>query len=81
MTKMWGNSVSWKIEKTEQPHEAGYLKLDCSKAKSKIGWYPRWNIELGLEKTVAWYKAHFNNEDLLNISLNQIVDYEKSIII
>lgn len=77
ITEMWGNSASWKIDQGNNPYEAHYLKLDCSKAKSKLGWYPQWDLELSLEKTVNWYKAYFNHEDMLNITINQIHSYEE----
>lgn len=79
MTEMWGNNAGWEIDKNDNPYEAHYLKLDCSKAKSKLGWYPRWNLELALDKTIEWYKAYCNHEDMLNITINQIKNYEKYI--
>lgn len=36
------------------PHEANYLKLDCSKIKSRLQWAPRWDIDMAIEKTVQW---------------------------
>ncbi len=56
--KLWGPAVSWKIDDTAHPHEAQYLELDCTKAKTELGWEPRWNLNSALEATVRWYKAH-----------------------
>lgn len=61
---MWNKKSSgiammeW-INKSESnaPHEAGFLKLDCSKLKSVFGWAPRWHIEEAIEQTVAWTKV------------------------
>ena len=76
ITSMWGDNASWKITTDNHPYEAHYLKLDCSKAKAKLGWYPQWALEIGLERTVEWYKAYCNKEDMFNFSLNQIKSYE-----
>ncbi len=54
---LWQHPHPWQPDKNLQPHEARYLKLDCSKAKNKLNWQPRWNIEKGLTETVNWYKA------------------------
>jgi CDP-glucose 4,6-dehydratase len=43
----------------DQPHEAGLLKLDCSKARSKLDWHPLWDAAQALEKTAAWYKNYY----------------------
>lgn len=78
ITKMWGNETSWTLDRGTQPHEAHYLKLDCSKAKSKIGWFPQLDLKSALEKTIEWYKAYYTHEDMLDITINQIKSYEKS---
>ncbi|MCJ7508095.1 MAG: hypothetical protein MUO85_05110 [candidate division Zixibacteria bacterium] len=49
---MWGDNASWTVEQRDKPYEAHSLKLDCSKAKSKLGWYPQWDLTGALEKTV-----------------------------
>ncbi|MBN2373533.1 CDP-glucose 4,6-dehydratase [bacterium] len=79
ITRMWGvheSETSWICDRGFQPHEAHCLKLDCSKAKSKIGWFPKWDLKTALEKTIKWYKAYYANEDMLPITINQIKDYE-----
>lgn len=75
----WSNNVSWTIDQGNNPYEAHYLKLDCSKAKSKLGWYPQWDLKLALEKTIDWYKAYANREDMVHVTIDQIQDYEKCI--
>lgn len=79
IVKKWGGKASWKVAKGRHPHEAHYLKLDCAKAKSKLGWFPQWKLETTLENTIEWYKAYRNKSDMLNISIAQIKSYEKSI--
>jgi len=76
--KLWGTPASWKTFGNNQPHETSYLKLDCSKAKSQLNWYPRWNLKESLEKTIEWYKAYYNGEDVLKIMMEQIEKYEKN---
>ena len=56
--KYWGNGASWESRTQKNaPHEAGYLKLDCSKLKQTFGWSPRWNIEKAIEMTCLFAKA------------------------
>jgi len=68
----------WQTEKTKQPHEAGLLKLDSSKAKTKLGWTPRWNLEAALSKTVEWHQAWRNQEDMAAITSSQIQAYSNA---
>ena len=55
--KYWGENLKWKAEKQDGPHEANFLKLDCSKIKNVFNWKPVWNIEKAVEKTVEFTKA------------------------
>jgi CDP-glucose 4,6-dehydratase len=64
------------MDDREHPHEANYLKLDCSKAKSRLNWRPRWNIEQALEQIIAWHRAYLTGENMHEITLKQIRDYE-----
>lgn len=73
--EMWNNGASYELDTTPQPHEANYLKLDCSKAKAMLGWYPRWNIETTLQMIVDWNKAYLQNADMRGICFNQIDEY------
>lgn len=66
----------YEIIKDENLHEAHYLKLDCSKAKSKLQWQPRWNLNQALEKIIEWTHAYQNNDSLYDISVKQIREYE-----
>lgn len=77
LCEVWGNNAGYQIDKGVHPHEAHYLKLDCSKAKEKLGWYPRWNLDTALTKTVEWVKAYQQQRDIRELCLNQIRDYVK----
>jgi CDP-glucose 4,6-dehydratase len=59
-----------------QPHEANFLKLDCSKAKTHLKWNPKFNVDKALEFTVSWYQSLFAGENLRSKSLEQIHAYQ-----
>lgn len=69
------SGARWDSEQTKQQHEAGLLKLDSSKAKSHLGWAPRWNLQTALEKTVEWHQAWRRGEDMMALSSKQIESY------
>lgn len=52
--EIWGHGMTWENRWDGGPHEANFLKLDCSKIKSAFGWKPRWSIREAIEKTVEW---------------------------
>ena len=76
---LWGeDGVSWCLDGEEQPHEAPYLKLDCSKSKARLSWTPHWSIDQALEATVAWYKSYQEDpENLKTFTLSQIENYHQ----
>lgn len=74
--KHYGQGLSWKnIAEKNAPHEANFLKLDCSKLKLAMGWKPVWNIDKAIEKTVEWSKAYINNDNLDEITNKQIAEF------
>lgn len=68
----WGNGLKWITTDKEGPHEAGYLKLDCSRIRTRLGWTPRWDIYTALEKTVEWYKTWESGGDVAKVMETQI---------
>lgn len=68
----WGETARWEKEGSDQPHEANLLKLDCSKARTQLGWTPKWNLETAVQKIVHWQKAYQGKENMQEISLVQI---------
>ena len=76
MIAKWPNS-SWELDISSSPHEAGFLKLDISKAKSKLGWNPLWSLSYTLEKIVNWHQAWLNEEDMQTVCLEEIEEYTK----
>jgi CDP-glucose 4,6-dehydratase len=73
--KLWGENASFSIDNNPQPHEANYLKLDCSKAKAELNWIPKWNIETTLKSIVEWNKCFLKGESMRNITEDQIEKY------
>lgn len=63
--KTWGGNAKW-INQAEAnaPHEANFLKLDCSKLKSVFGWKPRWHIDEAIEKTIEWTRVWLDGSDI-----------------
>jgi CDP-glucose 4,6-dehydratase len=77
LVKIWGNNSSWVLEQTHQPHEANYLKLDCSKAKTELNWYPRWKISDVLEMIVEWHKSYQSGATMKDVCLQEIKNYNQ----
>ncbi len=75
MAAEWPQDVKWKVDAGEHPHEATYLKLDCSKAKQRLQWEPRWNLSKALKMIVRWHTLEAQGGDLKDECLNQINDY------
>lgn len=73
--KKWGEDITWNSKLTQGPHEANFLKLDCSKIKTTFGWKPRWNIEEAVAKVVEFAKACENNENVSELMNKQINEY------
>jgi len=71
----WGKGISYEIDKDPSPHEANYLKLDCSKARSLLGWIPKWNIFYSLDNILSWTKSYADGENMREISFRQIDEY------
>ena len=76
-TQLWGEGASWVLDEAVHPHEAHYLKLDCSKARMRFDWQPRWSLTQALENITAWHKAHQQGKNMREFSLNQISAYQE----
>ena len=60
----WGDNMKWINQYDGGPHEADFLKLDCSKLKATFNWKPHWNLDTAIEKVCEWSKCWINNEDV-----------------
>jgi CDP-glucose 4,6-dehydratase len=76
---LWGPPPLWRYDGGPQPHEARYLKLDCTKAKTELGWLPQWSLNLALEATVRWYQAQQLHQDVRSLTLKQIRTYQSAL--
>ncbi len=79
MARLWGEGarLEW-APSTENPHEAGLLRLDSTLARTELGWKPRWSLEKALAQTVDWYRAWASGSDMAAVSLDQIRAYAKA---
>lgn len=73
--KCWGDGLVWKNQFDDGPHEANFLKLDCSKMKHVFGWQPKWHVEQAVARTVAWTKTYLERQDILTCMDEQIRDF------
>ena len=76
--KHWGEDLKWINKYDGGPHEANFLKLDCSKLKTSFGWQPRWNLETAIEKVVEWSKAWVQGNDVRKVMDKQIAEFLKA---
>jgi CDP-glucose 4,6-dehydratase len=75
VTSLWGPPAAWKTNSGEHPHEAHFLRLDSSKARSRLGWRPRLGLPLALEWTVDWYRKQSQGGDAMQLTRAQIEQY------
>lgn len=68
--------AAWKPVAGSHAHEAGYLKLDSSLARSELDWRPRWNLQTALDKTIEWHSARRTGADMRAVTLRQIRDHD-----
>ncbi len=77
MVAKWGQGASWELDKNNNPHEAGYLKLDCSKAAMQLHWHPKWNLENTLESIINWHQHYLSGKNIQEQCLLEIAKYQK----
>ena len=73
--KHWGEGLKWINKYDGGPHEANFLKLDCSKLKTTFGWKPHWNLETAIEKVVEWSKVWVAGENVRPVMDKQIKEF------
>lgn len=73
--KNWGDGLKWINKYDAGPHEANFLKLDCSKLKTTFGWKPRWNLETAIEKVVEWSKVWIKGGEVRPVMDKQIKEF------
>ncbi len=76
MASRWGEGATWTRDERAHPPEAGYLKLDSSKARAELGWAARFSLADALDWTVDWYRAYERGDDPRAVTEQQIADYQ-----
>lgn len=79
LTQAWGPGASWQLDPVPGPHEATFLKLDCSKARAVLNWTPAWGLSQSLDKIVEWYRAYVQGEDMRSMTISQINQYQQAL--
>lgn len=73
--EQWGEGIRWVNKYDGGPHEANFLKLDCSKLKAVFGWKPRWSVSEAMNKTVEWTKVYFAGGSVPEVMDRQILEF------
>ena len=76
LTQLWGQGARWEMDKLDHPHETSCLKLDCSKANTRLGWKPRLHLSSALEWIVEWYQNYYNKKEMRQFTKLQISQFE-----
>jgi CDP-glucose 4,6-dehydratase len=79
LCELWGNGARYEVDAGDHPHEAHYLKLDCSKARMRLGWHPRWNLDQALTEILEWVHVYSSGGDMRRCCQKQIASYENLI--
>lgn len=75
MKEKWGENANWQSDTKDHPHEAHFLKLDINKAKTYLGWQPKWSLHQAIDATIEWHKAWLNKQDMREVTISQIDRY------
>jgi CDP-glucose 4,6-dehydratase len=76
ISELWGEPVRWESDGGSNPHEAHYLRLDSSKARTRLGWAPIWDLDRALASIVDWCKAYEAGEDVRELVIKQIEAFQ-----
>jgi CDP-glucose 4,6-dehydratase len=76
LARSWGDGASWVQDSRIHPREARFLKLDASKSKAELDWYPALPLEQALGWIVEWYRTFERGQDIRALTLAQIERYE-----
>ncbi len=79
LCEAWGDGACWELTGDAGPHEATLLKLDISKARTRLGWNPRWPLRRALQEIIVWHRAWLRKHDMRAVCLEQIASYQASI--
>ena len=77
VSERWPGELRWEVDDGPHPHEAGTLLLDSGKAREQLGWSPRWDLDAGIDATVAWHLRVRDGEDARAVTSEQLAAYEQ----
>jgi CDP-glucose 4,6-dehydratase len=75
---LWPGGLAWEHDAGEHPHEAFHLKVDSSRARARLGWAPRWDLEQALASIVEWYGALRAGDDMRAATLAQLEAFQRA---
>jgi CDP-glucose 4,6-dehydratase len=78
LAQAWGQGATWQQDGSVQPHEANFLKLEISKAKSRLNWQPRWSLATAIQHINNWHQAWLSHGDMHQLCLDQINQYSST---
>ena len=78
MVAKWGKGATWELDKNNNPHEAGFLKLDCSKASNHLNWHPKWQLEATLEMIINWHQKYMLGKNIQELCLLEIAKFQNN---
>jgi CDP-glucose 4,6-dehydratase len=76
LAEAWGDNAEVRCEGGDGIFEEGLLALDSSKSRQRLGWLPRWPLEIAVDRAIAWYRAFGRGDDMWLFTQDQIVDFE-----
>lgn len=76
MQELWSEGAEYSLTTAEQPHEATFLKLDCSRARDQLGWKPVWTLGESLSLIVDWQRTYERQAVMREIALDTLARYE-----
>jgi CDP-glucose 4,6-dehydratase len=72
IAELWPGELRWEVDAGPHPHEAGFLALDSTKARERLGWAPAWDLDTALARIAEWHVAHREGADLRALTLAQL---------
>jgi CDP-glucose 4,6-dehydratase len=75
LSEMWPEGIDWRADEGEHPPEDLTLALDSTRARERLGWAPRWDLDRALAAIVEWYRAYRHGADMRAVTLAQLRDY------
>jgi CDP-glucose 4,6-dehydratase len=76
MAALWGMGAQWRLDTGEHPHEAHYLKLDISKARSRLNWHPKLRLKDALALIIDWSKKRQAGANMRQLTLAQLQAFQ-----